>query len=387
MHRESQEGIDVEKLFPTQEIGSLAKPGWLTHLTKVSRPSKKDISEAETWGKTIGIPDSDISELTNILQSEDVFEHRDRVRWFASLYMVRFLESAGLDYVYNGEATRIEMYEYPIRFIEGFEFLGHVRSFDNKYYRKAACRGKISLRQPYHTEEFKDVVRLAKHRVKVPITGAYTLADWSFNEFYLSRKKGLSLKKAKKEAKREFTLDLAEKVIRPNLRSLADAGASFIQIDEPAAATHPDEVDLFVEATNRSTEGIDAKLSLHICYSDYASLFPSILDIKRCSQFTWEFANRDDDTRSGYRVLKLFNEYNDKREIGLGVLNVHVDDIESPELVRDRICYAADLLGPERIYVNPDCGLRTRTWGVAHAKLKNMVLGATHARERYTGGK
>jgi 5-methyltetrahydropteroyltriglutamate--homocysteine methyltransferase len=376
----------MAKLFPTQEIGSFAKPAWLTHLTKDTRPSEDTIRDALTWGKVFGIPAKDIKVLQTLLRSKDSFAQRERVRDFASLYLVQLQESAGLDYVYNGEAKRIEMYEYPVRLIDGFEFLGHVRSFDNKYYRKGACKGKVELKEPYHTREFLEVRSIVKKKVKVPITGAYTLADWSFNEFYLSKRIGkASPKRAKAEAKREFTLDIAEKVIRPNLLSLANAGADYIQIDEPAAATHPDEVDLFVEATNVSTKGVGAKLGMHICFSEYASLFPSILEMRDCSIFTWEFANRDDDKRSGYRVLKLFKDYNDEREIGLGVLNVHVDDIESPELVRDRVLYAARLLGPEKIYVNPDCGLRTRTWEVAYAKLKNMVKGASLARKELEG--
>lgn len=371
----------MTRLFPTQEIGSLAKPGWLTHISRTSRPSQGDVESAERWGRTLGIPEDVRRRLNAILTSPNPNARKSEVREIASLYMVRMLESAGLDHVYDGEATRIEMYEYPVRYIEGFRFLGHVRSFDNRYYRKAACVAPVSLKAEYHTDEFRRVRAIARKRVKVPITGAYTLADWSFNEHYLARRRGTtSLRRARSDAKREFVLDLAEKVIRPNLRSLADAGAEFIQIDEPAAATRPEEVDMFVECTNVSTEGIDAKLSLHICFSDYASLFPSILDVKRCSQFTWEFANRDDDSRSGYRVLDLFREYGDDREIGLGVLDVHVDDIESPELVRDRILHASRTLGPERIYVNPDCGLRTRSWEVSYAKLRNMTSGAGLAR-------
>jgi 5-methyltetrahydropteroyltriglutamate--homocysteine methyltransferase len=115
--------------------------------------------------------------------------------------------------------------------------------------------------------------------------------------------------------------------------------------------------------------------------------------MKHVSQFTWEFANRDEEkpgvkraARPGYEALHLFNEYGDKREIGLGVTNVHVDARESAELVRDRVLYAAGLLGPERIYVNPDCGLRTRSWDVAFGKLRACAEGAALARKEHFRG-
>jgi 5-methyltetrahydropteroyltriglutamate--homocysteine methyltransferase len=107
------------------------------------------------------------------------------------------------------------------------------------------------------------------------------------------------------------------------------------------------------------------------------------MGLKNCSQLALEFANRDDRKREAYDQLKLLTEYGDEREIGLGVADVHVDEIESPELVSDRIEYATKILGdPMRIYVNPDCGLRTRSWDVAHAKLSSIVKGATLARQQ-----
>jgi 5-methyltetrahydropteroyltriglutamate--homocysteine methyltransferase len=260
-----------------------------------------------------------------------------------------------------------------------------VRSFDNRYYRKAACVRKVGFKKPYHLNEFVYVMRNAKRKIKVPVTGPYTLAEWSFNEYYqkrLSEKYG-DLRKLKFEAKREFVLDLAKEVIRPNLQRLAEAGAQWIQLDEPALTTKPEEVPFFVEAFNECTAGIGCKFSVHICYSDYRLLYPHILELKNCTQLALEFANRDDEREDAYGELNLLNEYGDRREVGLGVADVHVDKIESPQLVRDRIHYAAKILGdPERIYVNPDCGLRTRTWDVAYAKLCNIEKGAELARQR-----
>jgi 5-methyltetrahydropteroyltriglutamate--homocysteine methyltransferase len=106
------------------------------------------------------------------------------------------------------------------------------------------------------------------------------------------------------------------------------------------------------------------------------------MGMKNCSQLALEFANRNDVHGVAYEQLKLLPEYDDKREVGLGVADVHVDEIESPELVKERIEYATKILGDaEKIYVNPDCGLRTRSWDVAFAKLSNIVKGASLARQ------
>ena len=105
------------------------------------------------------------------------------------------------------------------------------------------------------------------------------------------------------------------------------------------------------------------------------------LGLKNCSQLALEFANHDDDKRSAYDQLKLLNEFGDNREVGLGVADVHVDDIESPELIKDRIEYASqNPRRPSKNDVNPDCGLRTRSWDIAYAKLTNTVKGAELAR-------
>ena len=369
------------KLFPVQEIGSLPKAPWLLAYLRGTAVAQSDFDHLSKWSKVTGFEAE--SEVRSVLAKPRTPETQERIRQLASIFAVRFLESAGLDYVYDGEENRIEMYEHPVKNSNGFEFYGHVRSFDSRYYRKAACIAKVGFRRPYHLDEFVLVSRNAKRGVKVPMTGPYTIAEWSFNEYYQSRLSAQyrDLRKLKFEAKRDFVLDVAREIIRPNLTSLVDAGAQWIQIDEPALTTKPEEVPLFVEAFNECTAGIQCKFSVHVCYSDYRLLYPQILELRNCSQLALEFANRDDEKRTAYNQLKLLNQYGDDREVGLGVADVHVDEIESAELVRDRIGYASRILGdPARIYVNPDCGLRTRSWAVAYAKLLSIVRGASLAR-------
>ncbi len=371
----------MAKLFPVQEIGSLPKAPWLISYLRGRRLEDSDFEHLSKWAKVSGFESE--PEASSLLSQTKTAETEERIRQLASLFGIRFLESAGLDYLYDGEANRVEMYEHPVRYSEGFEFYGHVRSFDNRYYRKAACVCKVGFGKPYHLDELVFVRQHAKRKVKVPVTGPYTIAEWSFNEYYQRQlaAKYADLRKLKFEAKREFVLDVAKEVIRPNLQALVRAGAEWIQIDEPAVTTKPAEVPFFVEAFNECTAGVGCKFSVHICYGDYRLLYPHVLELRNCSQLALEFANRDDQNRGGYNQLELLNAYGDDREIGLGVADVHVEDTESPELIRDRIVYAAKILGdPERVYVNPDCGLRTRTWDVSYAKLCNIVKGADLAR-------
>ncbi len=372
------------KPFPTQEVGSLAKPAWLVKGLRGERVSAADLADLQEWAKVLRFTREArrVSELVGTPPGP----RRDlELRDLASHHQVKLLETAGLDYVFDGEVHRVEMYEHPIRHCEGFTFYGHVRSFDNKYYRKAAATGEVGFKVPYHLEEFEYVDSKAKRTVKVPVTGPYTLADWSFNEFYLKRAaKGRKRKRVRglyADAKRELALDIARKVIRPNLKALIEAGAPVVQVDEPAATAHPDEVDTFVEAFNEATRGLSAEFPVHICLSDYRVLYPAALEMKRCSMWMWELANKAA-SEDAYRFLDLMDEFGDHRKVGVGVVDSHSDTVESAELVRDRLLRASEVLeDPERTFVNPDCGLRTRSLDVAFEKLQNMVEGAKLARE------
>ncbi len=376
--------MTTRPLFPSQEIGSLAKPRWQLFGQR-SEPlddaAKAELrSEDERTGFASALPAVRNALLDGRTRDADP----EGVRDLGALFGLRFLEAAGLDRVYDGEARRIEMYEYPIRQMRGFRFQGHVRSFDNKYYLKAAVTDEIRLGRPYHVEEFDFVRRYAKAEPKLPITGPYTLADWSYNEHYLARQPGWKGRAARRAAQREFVVDLARRAIRPTIQALIEHGCRVIQIDEPAAGTHPDEAALVVEGFNAATEGFDAEFTMHICYSNYRDLLPELLDAKRCRQWAWEFANRDSEAHDGYAVLEALKEYGDTRDVGLGVVDVHRDRVETPELVASRIARASRYLGdPARIWVNPDCGLRTRSLAVSRAKLEAVVRGAALARAEF----
>ncbi len=379
----------MRKPLLAHEIGSLAKPNWRVKAITGRPLSDEDLEEARRWGEFLGV---ETDELLSILSRRKDFtkEEKDRIVYYSSLMAVKLLEKAGLDVVYDGEQHRVEMYEYPIKRIEGFTFYGHVRSFDNKYYRKAALTGPMKLKYPYHVEEFERINSFATKPVKIPLTGAYTLVDWSFDEYYMKdieigTRRGLE---KRREARRQFIMDMAREVIYPNLKALYDAGARILQIDEPAATTKPAEVPDFVKGTVESVRDLKDKVffAMHICFSDYSVLFPHIEGLQGIiHEMHFEYANRDsretgrtEKERVGYEILRELARYD--FIVGLGVIDVHTDFIEPPELVRDRILYALDIVkDPERLYVAPDCGLRTRTWDVAFQKLRNMVEGRNMA--------
>ncbi|MGC9345195.1 MAG: hypothetical protein ACP5ER_00175 [Candidatus Bathyarchaeales archaeon] len=380
----------MNKLFPTQEIGSLAKPRWRVKGYRGESLSKAEIAEAVKWGRKLRIENLD--GLVKLLGERDSPSRRKAILEWSAKYAIRLFETAGLDIIFDGEQWRSEMYEHVIRKTAGFKFLGYVKSFNYRYFNKAACIDKPKYVKPFYLDEFLFTRENTEKEVKVPFTGPYTLVDWTFNEYYEKRPSGefRDFRTRKFEAKREFLFDLIKEVIRPEISKLVDCGAKWIQIDEPAATTNPtdEEMELFVESFNETVKGFYCTFSLHNCYSNYEVLAKYACELRNCSQLALEFANRDSrqtgigNARTGYKEIKLFEDHGFHGNYGLGVIDVHTDFVEPPELVRDRILHAAKMIDdPSRIHVSTDCGLRTRTWEISFQKLTNMALGAKLARK------
>jgi 5-methyltetrahydropteroyltriglutamate--homocysteine methyltransferase len=164
-------------------------------------------------------------------------------------------------------------------------------------------------------------------------------------------------------------LDMA-RAVHQEAVELDRAGAQYIQIDEPALSTRLGDLDLAIEAMGIVTDRLRAKTITHMCYGDFASVYPRFLDLP-VQQFDMEMAN------SGYDLVDLFKTRGlpDDREIAWGVIDVHTHVVESVEQVVAGIRKGLEVLPPERLYIDPDCGLKTRTPQEAEAKLRVMMEG------------
>ncbi|HEY7726904.1 MAG TPA: methionine synthase [Candidatus Eisenbacteria bacterium] len=272
--------------------------------------------------------------------------------------VIRMQEEIGLDILVDGELYRGDMTTYFAERMSGFAISNPVRSYGNRYYRKPVAVGPIRRAGPLTVEWWKYAQSLTSKPVKGMLTGPYTMMDWSFNEHYPSRE--------------AMAMDLAE-AVREEALALEAAGATFIQIDEPAVSVRPEELPLAVRALGRAVAGLHAKTITHVCYGDFDLIYPALLDLP-VDVIDLEMAN------SGYDLLDRFRTHPFTKEIGLGVLDVHDHRIETEEEVKEGLRRALEVLPPERIYVDPDCGLKTRTLEEARRKLEVMVAAVREVR-------
>src|SRR3990167_8406203 len=316
-------------LLPTTSVGSFPKPEYLTQAR--FQFSRKQISREE---------------LTEL-------ERKATKEW------IEFQEEIGVDILVDGEMYRGDMVTYFAENFKGFAISGLVRSYGNRYYRKPVAVGEIERLNPVTVEWYQFAQGLTKKPVKGMLTGPYTIMDWSFDEHYASR--------------RDFCLALAE-IIHEEAKDLENAGAEYIQIDEPAVSVRPEELDLAIEAMGVVTQGLKAKTLTHICYGDFPKIYPKMLKIP-VNQIDLELSNNEFD------LLDLFRKAPFTSDIGLGVLDVHSHRIETKDEVKVRIQKALKFIPKEKIYVSPDCGLKTREVEEAKAKLRVMVEATKEMRE------
>src|SRR3989338_8984652 len=316
-------------IFPTTSVGSFPKPDYLTK-------ARFQFSKGQI-GKT------ELEEL----------EKKATREW------IEFQEEIGIDILVDGEMYRGDMVTYFAENFKGFEISGLVRSYGNRYYRKPVAVDEIERVNPVTVEWFKFAQSLTKKPVKGMLTGPYTIMDWSFDEHYPSR--------------RDFCLRLAE-VVHEEAKDLERAGAQYIQIDEPAVSVRPEELELAIEAMGIATSGLKAYTLTHICYGDFPKIYPKMLDIP-VNQIDLELSNNEFD------LLDLFKKSPFTSDIGLGVLDVHTHRIETKEDVLTRIKKALKFIPKEKIYISPDCGLKTRDVEEAKNKLRVMMEATLEARE------
>ena len=268
-------------------------------------------------------------------------------------------EEIGIDILVDGEQYRGDMVTYFAENLEGFSISGLVRSYGNRYYRKPIATGPIRRKNPITSDMWKYAQSLTNKPVKGMLTGPYTICDWSFNEYFDSRE--------------AFVMELAQ-FVHQEAMDLQEAGAKYIQIDEPAVSTRPEEIDLAIKAMKVVTEGITATTITHICYGDFAKIYPRMLDIP-VDIFDLEMAN------ASFNLLDVFTKHPFTKKLSMGVVDVHNHAIENPNQVVDGLHRALKQFSPEQLLVDPDCGLKTRTVEEAKDKLKVMQEGVNRVKK------
>src|SRR3989338_444842 len=256
---------------------------------------------------------------------------------------IKFQEEIGVDVLVGGD-----MVAYFAENLAGFEEGGFVRSYCNRYYRKPIITGEVKWEKPLTVDWWKYAQSLTKKPVKGMLTGPYTIMDWSFNEYYANR--------------RETAIALSQ-VVRAEVIALINAGATIIQIDEPACSVRTDELPLVIESMDAVTKGLRAYFLTHICYGTFSKIYPKMLDIP-VDNFDLEMSNSDND------LLKCFKKSPFTKDLSAGVVDVHSHLLESREDVKRRIQEIAEFVPVNQLWIDPDCGLKTRSVKEAKEKLK-----------------
>jgi 5-methyltetrahydropteroyltriglutamate--homocysteine methyltransferase len=309
----------------TTVVGSYPKPTWLHRA--------RDLHEDDSADFT----DDDFAEAKDDASRLITDEH----------------ERAGLDVVVDGEMRRNEMVEYFAHRIDGYEFNGPVKVWGHNYFDKPSVVDEVSYGEEWLVSEYEFTSSVATRPVKVPITGPYTLASWSFNEVY--------------DSEAALAYDLAE-LVNEEIEALVAAGAKYIQIDEPALATTPDDHAIVGECLDRIVADVpdDVRLGLHVCYGDYSRIYPEILDFP-VHEFDLELANGD------YEQIDVFTETEFTKDFAMGAVDAHVAEVEPVEEIKRNIRHGLEVVPPERLTISPDCGLKLLPREVAYGKMENMV--------------
>ena len=335
-------------LLPTTVIGSYAMPGWLwTAVGEIDKGSYGETDVRETFDDAVNIAIMD-------------------------------QERAGVDIITDGEMRRWYFVQSFYKRMEGI--------MPDPPLRKVGLYGYDSPPR-YHTvekvtvpdglgivEEFKYARAHTSRPLKATCPGPLTIT------IHLRPQEAYS---DRLELAWEFT-----RVINRELKALVEAGADFIQIDEPSFAIMPGTVKDWVDLYNASVEGVDAKLALHVCFGNLTSrargkrtyrwMFPELLDVN-AEQIVLEFANREM-SESG-----LWSELGVERELGAGVVDIKSFYVETPEDVAERIRLLLEHVPAERLYLNPDCGFFQLPRWLSYLKLEALVAGTKIVRSELAG--
>ncbi len=289
-------------------------------------------------------------------------------------------EIAGIDVITDGELRRETMVYFFTKRIGGYDNSGRMQPIGNldpsiqmpdPIVRDKVRPGSLGAEMARH---FRFLQEYTRAKTKVCVTGPHMLAKRAHNEAY-----GWD---------RELVFELAE-IMNADLKQVVAAGCRAIQIDEPVWVGWPDEVrEWAVEAFNRTVDGVDAEISLHICYGnyrlqrlfvgEYADLFPAVLDAN-AHRILLEFG------RLGHDMLELFQKYATDMELGVGVVDVKSPEVEPVETIAERMRTALRYVPANKVWFTPDCGMKFARRDAAFGKLRALVAAADQVRADVEG--
>lgn len=280
-------------------------------------------------------------------------------------------ERLGLDVLVHGEAERNDMVEYFGENLDGFVFTqnGWVQSYGSRCVKPPVIIGDISRPEAITVEWAKYAQSLTEKPVKGMLTGPVTILCWSF---------------PREDVSRETIAKQIALALRDEVEDLEKAGIGIIQIDEPAlreglplhqsdwAAYLAWAVDAF--RLNAAVARDDTQIHTHMCYCEFNDIMDSIAALD-ADVITIETS------RSDMELLESFEEFEYPNEIGPGVYDIHSPNVPSVEWMEALLRKAAQRIPVERLWVNPDCGLKTRGWTETRQALANMVKAAQNLRD------
>ena len=321
----------------TTSVGSYPTPDWLDRCRGLRENEEADFGR-EDWREATG-------DACRVILEEH--------------------ERAGLDAVVDGEMRRNEMVEYFARRIDGYEFRGPVKVWGHNTFDKPSVVDEVERDEPWVVDEYRFAADVAERPVKVPITGPYTLGTFCFDEVYGDDR---------------LIYDLAE-LVREEVQDLVDAGARYVQIDEPALAMTPEDHAVVDDCLERIVAGLpdDVRVGLHVCYGDYSRIYPEVLEFP-IDELDLELANND------YEQLEVFAEPEFTMDFAPGVVNVHDAEVESVAEIKANIRTALEIVPPERLVVSHDCGPKLLPRDAAFEKTRNMVRAAREVEAELDAG-
>jgi 5-methyltetrahydropteroyltriglutamate--homocysteine methyltransferase len=285
---------------------------------------------------------------------------------------VRLQEKLGLDVLVHGESERNDMVEYFGEQLEGFAHTanGWVQSYGSRCVKPPIIYGDVLRPEPMTVEWSHYAQSLTDKPMKGMLTGPITILQWSF---------------VRDDQPRSETCRQIALAIRDEVTDLEKAGIGVIQIDEPAlkegqplrAADGPDYLRWAVDCFRLSASGVkDAtQIHTHMCYAEFNDIIEAIAELD-ADVISIE------SSRSQMDLLDAFADFQYPNEVGPGVYDIHSPRIPATAEMVALLEKAADVLPVEKLWVNPDCGLKTRRWDQVEPALKNMVEAAEEMRSR-----